>query len=200
MNKQNRNATKDRLSTPTNAGMYKEKTVILSDDAMQTVGDKLYETLRKKHVDVQYISVSNMDVKPCYNCGSCTCKTFGRCVVRDDGDKIYKELIKATTWIIVTPITWGAYSFLMKRVLDKLALIGDRHYYVKGKELVKRMKHDLHFYVIGIKEKCSLQENEVFQKLVRENLSIMSAQGEGFVLEHELSQEGIVQIARKVSR
>lgn len=177
----------------------REKIVILSDDIRQNVGKQLYDSLSNQNIDVQYISIGNVDVKPCYNCGGCTYKTYGKCIVRDDGDEIFPELLKATTWVIVTPIVWGTYSFQTKRVLDKVALIGDRHYYVSKKELVKRMQGNMKkYYAIGIKEECSLDEKEIFTNLIYENQRIMSVTGKAFVLKEESSQDSILQIAMEV--
>lgn len=177
-----------------------ENIVILSDDSMQEVGKQIYDSLCLQDIEVHYISIGNVNVKPCYNCGGCTYKTYGKCIIRDDGDHIYPKLLNATTWIIVSPIMWGAYSFQTKRVLDKVALIGDRHYYVRRKELVKRMQGNMEkFIVIGVKEECSLEEKEVFTNLVKENLKIMSVTGKAFVL-NDLSQESILQIVKEMKK
>lgn len=184
-----------------NKQVVRENIVILSDDTRQKIGRQLYDTLCKQNIDVQYISIGNVDVKPCYNCGGCTNKTYGKCIIRDDGDNIYPKLLKATTWVIVSPIMWGTYSFQTKRVLDKVALIGDRHYYVNKKELVKKMQGNMKkYFAIGLKEDCSLEEKEVFTSLIRENIRIMSVAGDAFVLKEDLSQESILQIAKEVGK
>jgi len=101
---------------------------------------------------------------------------------------------------IVSPIMWGAYSFQTKRVLDKVALIGDRHYYVSKKELVKRMQGNMKKYIaVGVKEECSLEEKEVFTSLIKENIRIMSVTGKAFVLK-DFSQESILKIAKEVGK
>ncbi|MBA4688654.1 MAG: flavodoxin family protein [Candidatus Galacturonibacter soehngenii] len=181
--------------------VLRENIVIISDDSRQNVGKQLYDTLCKQKKEVKYISIGNVNVKPCYNCAGCTYKTYGKCVVQDDGDYIYPKLLNATTWIIVTPLMWGTYSFQTKRVLDKVALIGDRHYYVSKKELVKRMQGNMKkYFAIGIKDECSLEEKETFTSLIKENITIMSVTGEAFVLREDSSQESILQIAREVSK
>lgn len=178
-----------------------KKIVILSDDTRQRVGKQLYETLCKQNIDVEYIEIGNVDVKPCYNCGGCTYKTYGKCIVPDDGDDIYPKLLKATAWVIVTPIVFGTYSFQTKRVLDKVALIGDRHYFVSKNELVKRMQGNMKkYFAIGIKEECSLEEKEIFTNLIYENQRIMSVTGKAFILKEEPSQQSILQIAMEVSQ
>lgn len=175
--------------------------VVLSDDEKQEVGLKIYEALKARNIDTDYISVNEADVKPCYSCGGCTDKTYGKCVVRDDEDKILPKLLNSDTWLLVSPLMWGSYSFKMKRVLDKVALIGDRHYFVKQGELVKKMGGNVsEFYAIGVKENCSAKEKEVFSNLVSENVNIMSVQGNSFILDSSISDEEILKIAEEVSR
>jgi multimeric flavodoxin WrbA len=174
---------------------------VLSDDEKQKVGFKIYKALKNKNIDADYISVTEADVKPCYSCGGCTDKTYGKCVIRDDADKIFPKLLNADTWLIVSPLSWGSYSFKMKRVLDKVALIGDRHYFVKQGELVKKMGGNVRkFYAVGVKDNCSEKEKDVFFNLVSENINIMSILGNSFVLSAENSEKEILQISEEVSR
>lgn len=175
--------------------------VVLSDDEKQNIGFCIYKQLRKKNIEAEYIAVNELDVKPCYNCGGCTYKTCGKCVVPDDCDKILSKLLNADTWLIVSPLRWGSYSFKMKRVLDKAALIGDRHYFVNQGELVKKMQGNLRrFYAIGVKDNYSDKEKEIFSNLVSENVKIMSVQGDSFIMGTSISEEEIHRFAEEVSR
>jgi multimeric flavodoxin WrbA len=175
--------------------------VVLSDDDKQNVGLRIYEKLRNENIDSEYISVNEVEVKPCYSCGGCTDKTYGKCIFHDDVDKILPTLLKADTWLIVSPLMWGAYSFKMKRVLDKAALIGDRHYFVKHGELVKKMQGNVsYYYAIGVKDNCSDKEKEVFSNLVSENINIMSVQGNSFVLNLDSTESEILRITEEVSK
>lgn len=177
-----------------------EQYAIISDDANQKVGKLLGEEFSKQNIEVKYINVSKVDVKPCYGCGGCNYKTYGKCIVRDDGDIIYPILINAQIWIIVTSLTWGTYSFQTKRVLDKIALIGDKHYYVKGKELVKSIQGNLQkYYAIGIKDECSIKEKEVFSNLVAENVNIMGISGGSFIVDNNITKAQIQKIVKEIS-
>lgn len=172
---------------------------IISDDSNQQVGNLLYKELSKHNEEVEYINAAKVDMKPCYNCGGCFNQTFGKCVIRDDGDKIFPILLQARMWIVVTPLRWGTYSFSIKRVLDKMAVIGDLHYYVKGKELIKGIQGNLkHFYAIGVKSKCSFKEKDVFTKLVNENVNIMGVKGDTYVVDSDITYRGIELLAKEI--
>lgn len=173
---------------------------IISDDAKQDVGKQLFQEFLHKGINAEYISITDVNVKPCYSCGGCTYKTFGKCVVRDDGDWIYPKLIRSDKVLVVTPIAWGSYSFQTKRVMDKIALIGDRYYHVKKKEIVKSMQGDLKaLYAVGIKDNCSKEEKEVFKGLVAENIKIMDIQGNYYVTNSKVDNNEIIKMVEEIS-
>ena len=105
--------------------------LILSDDTSQKVGEKLLQNLKYKNMLVEMISVADRKVGPCYSCGGCIDITYGKCIHRDDADIIFPKLMHSDVMVMVTPVKWGNYSFKTKRVFDKCAVIGDRHYYKK---------------------------------------------------------------------
>ncbi|MFT4145459.1 MAG: NAD(P)H-dependent oxidoreductase [Mobilitalea sp.] len=82
---------------------------IIADEGNCQIGLELQQTLLAQGVQVEYISLEKVNVKPCVSCGGCTYKTYGKCVVRDDGDWIYPKVIGAEAVIFVTPITFGSY-------------------------------------------------------------------------------------------
>lgn len=155
---------------------------ILSDDKMQRVGNRILEQIRSKGEDIEYISVSDLDIKPCYGCGSCSTKTYGKCVLQDDMEPILRKLIRTDRLVLVTPVTWGSYSSAIKRIMDRISVIGDSHYYVVKKELVKGVRGNLKkMFAVGVKEDCDEVERSAFQELLQENIHIMNIGGEAFI-------------------
>lgn len=174
---------------------------ILSDDTSQMVGEQLYRNLCEKNVEAEYIAIGNLNVGPCYSCGGCTDKTYGKCIHRDDCDVIFPKLIHSDVMVIVTPVVWGSYSFKTKRVFDKCAVIGDRHYYVKNGELVKGKLGHIHgFYAIGVKNDCREEEQIIFKNLVAENIKIMNIKGNAYVVDQDVSGDYIDRIVEEMSR
>lgn len=157
--------------------------IILSDDKKQDIGKRMYEKIKSKGMDVDYISTVGLDIKPCYSCGYCSTKTYGKCAINDDMDAILRRLIRADKMVLVTPIMWGSYSSSIKRVFDRTAIIGDSHYYVVKGELVKGMRSNIkRMFAVGVKNNCSEDEKMTFEKLLYENVRIMNISGEAFVL------------------
>lgn len=173
---------------------------IIADEGKNQIGVGLYQGLINKGVQAEYISIDNVEVQPCVSCGGCTYKTYGKCTVRDDGDFIYPKVLSSDILIFVTPITFGSYSFKVKRVLDKIALIMDRHYFVEHKELVKggKLGSKFKFFAIGDIENCIEEEIEAFQNLIHENLVITGGVGKAYIVDKSLSEEMRNQIIEEV--
>lgn len=157
---------------------------ILSDQTRQEVGEKLDAKLRERKIETEFISLTDMNVGPCYSCGGCTDKTYGQCIHRDDADNILPKLMRTDVLVMVTPVKWGSYSFKTKRVFDKCAIIGDRHYYCKNGELVKGKIGRVHtFMAIGVKDQWQKDEKNVFSNLVAENIKIMNIKGSVYMVD-----------------
>lgn len=173
---------------------------IIADEGINNIGAELYQSFITKEIQAEYISLENMEVKPCISCGGCTYKTYGKCTVRDDGDIIFPKVLRSNVIISVSPITFGSYSFKMKRVLDKFSLIMDRHYFVENKELVKggKLENKFKFFAIGDKENCIDEEIEAFQNLFHENLVITRGVGKAYIVDKTLSEKMRNQIIEEV--
>ncbi|MDK2940651.1 MAG: hypothetical protein PWP56_164 [Acetobacterium sp.] len=155
---------------------------ILSDHT--EVGERLNKKLRDGKIETEFISLTDLEVGPCYSCGGCTDKTYGQCIHRDDADIILPKLIKTDVLVMVNPVKWGSYSFKMKRVFDKCAVIGDRHYYCKKGELVKGKIGRVHTLVaIGVKDQWKNDEKSAFKNLVVENIKIMNIKGSVYMVD-----------------
>lgn len=116
---------------------------IISDTNKEAWGSLLYEQMKKQNIEVQLVSASNRNIKPCFACNGCVEKTFGKCVVRDDMDEILPKLAVSETLVYTTPVKWGAPSYDIKKLLDKTALLGNRLYKVRHGEMVKGVDHSV---------------------------------------------------------
>ena len=173
---------------------------IIADEGKNKIGNELYDALISQGVQADYVSLENVEVKSCINCGGCTYKTYGRCVTHDDGDWIYPKIARADVLVIVTPVVFGSYSFKFKRVLDKFGLFMDRHYFVVNGEMTKGGMPDRTFkcFAVGVSE--SNAEGEAFKKLFRELLVITRGAGKAFVTGASLPTETKNDILKEVAR
>lgn len=63
--------------------------------------------------------LATMTIRPCLGCFGCWLKTPGRCVIRDDGDRMIGDLAGAELLALLTPITFGGYGYDLKKAMDR---------------------------------------------------------------------------------
>ena len=150
-------------------------------------------TSDKSTSNIKFISLQGVNIKPCYGCGGCTEKTFLRCVVRDDADYILPYIAQSEIVIIVTRITYGGYSFEMKRLADKFSPLVTIHYGYKNGELVKGL-HDskLRFFAVGVHDNATGEEQQAFGFLVNETLNITRWSGKPLIVKSGTTDIGSV--------
>lgn len=175
---------------------------IIADEGNSQIGYELYQALAAQGAEADYVPLENADVKPCVNCGGCSNKTYGRCVVRDDGDTIYPKVVRSDVLVLVTPVVFGGYSHKLKRVLDKFGLFMDRRYYLVNGELAKGGMPGRTFkcFAVGISDRGDAAEADVFRHLFRELLIITQGAGRAFVTGASLSPEMKNQILTEALR
>ncbi len=172
---------------------------IVSDQEKETFGTRLYEYFIKQHEEAVLIPASRRDIKPCYSCSGCNYKTFGKCVVRDDMDEILPILARAEKTVYTTPIQWGQTSYDIKKVLDKTALLGNRFYKMRGKEIVKgSASGNTKLVHIGISEKSTDKAKKTFLNLAKEMGNIMDADHIAKIIGPDASEEEMVKIAKEI--
>jgi hypothetical protein len=172
---------------------------IIAEEEKGGTGERLQSLLQSKGVQAEYAALESVEVQPCYNCGYCTKKNPGHCAVRDDGDWIYPKIAGADAVVVVTPVVFGGYAFKVKRVLDKLGLLMDPHYFVQGGELVKGGLPGRRFTLIAIGTGPLMDgEDKVFDGLVHETIRIVRGRGGAFFAGPEADERLLNQIASEV--
>lgn len=172
---------------------------IISDNKKETFGTRLYEYFTEKQEEAVLIPVSDRNIKPCYSCGGCNYKTYGKCVVRDDIDEILPIMARVNKLVYTTPIQWGQTSYDTKRVLDKSALLGNRFYKMRGNEIVKgTASGDTKMVFIGISEKPTEKAKNTFLSLSKEIANITDSDYIAKVMKPDSSEEELVMTAKEV--
>lgn len=166
---------------------------IIADDGYHSTGRRLADALEKACGNVAYFSSPELDTKPCYGCGSCSAKTYGRCVQKDDMDTVLAATGQCSAWVLVSPVVFGSYSFQIRKVHDRTCTLGDRHYSISNGEMVKGMngRDGTRFYAVGVYDGDNAQEGDAFKALHAENIRIMNCGGEAFVIGSQASDAAI---------
>ena len=120
--------------------------------------------------ELAYFDLQAMDVNPCRSCGSCGHRTPGQCIMKDDIDVIFPELVSSDVVVMLTPIRFGGYSAELKKVVDKFMLLGLPLYMVQKGHLLHPPRYDKkHLIVIGVKEREIEGQEEAFQTMAEHN-------------------------------
>ncbi|MDZ7737508.1 MAG: NAD(P)H-dependent oxidoreductase [Bacteroidales bacterium] len=93
--------------------------------------DRLEKELKKENKVIRF-DLKAMDLKYCMGCWTCWWKTPGRCAIKDDGEKIFREVINSDFFIFASPLVAGFTTAELKKICDRLIVL--LHPYIKIKE------------------------------------------------------------------
>jgi multimeric flavodoxin WrbA len=86
---------------------------------VNTVSDYLVDFLRIKGHEVDVIILRKENIAGCLGCFGCWLKTPGECIIKDAGHDLPKKVIQSDMVFLLTPVTFGMYSSILKRALDR---------------------------------------------------------------------------------
>lgn len=173
--------------------------MIVSDDSKDMLGTALTEAAARAGAQAVHFAANTLDIKPCAACGSCSGKTYGRCIVPDDMQQVLPKIAGCRALVLVSPVVFGGVSHPIKKVMDRMAAVGNPRYRVSNGELVKGMSgQGIDYYMVGIGDNLSVAEQAAFLSLHAENRNIMSAKGKAFLLKSKPNQALISKIAQEI--
>ena len=79
--------------------------------------DQLLKGASESGNEVEKINLSGLKISPCVACYGC--RKSGRCVKKDDMERILDELIHADTIILATPVYFYSMDAQMKIMIDR---------------------------------------------------------------------------------
>src|SRR4030043_1808035 len=92
----------------------------------------------KKDLEIKKIITSDLNISPCRECGNCS-KT-GECIIDDDMQEVYKELIEADFLAVASPVFFTTVSGYLKALIDRCQRFWSLKYEHKKKIIKKDRK------------------------------------------------------------
>lgn len=130
----------------------------------------LKHVLKSKNVPFSLFNLKDMTLLPCRSCGSCGLKTPGRCVLGDDLEPIMRKLAGCKKIIFISQIRFGGYSSTLKKLVDRLMVMGLPLYMVKDGHLLHPMRYDADYLIgIGVATDSQGNQKDSFSGLVESN-------------------------------
>jgi multimeric flavodoxin WrbA len=84
------------------------------------LANKVGDELLKQGLEISYLSLSDMDIKPCTGCDACQLSIESSCVINDQMHEVYKAMQEADTLLMAFPIYYFTVNAQLKLVLDRL--------------------------------------------------------------------------------
>lgn len=117
------------------------------------------------------IITDNGRIRNCIGCFGCWVKTPGRCVLKDDYNRMGEKLAHADELIIISRCVYGTYTPFVRNVLDRCLPYIHPDFTKRGKEIhhrvryQNRLKTSVYFYGA-----CTPEEQQTARKTVQANV------------------------------
>lgn len=103
--------------------------------------DALAASLRARGADVARLAGRELTLAQCRGCFGCWTRTPGRCVIRDDGERILREVAAADVMVIASPVEMGLTTALTRRMTERLLPLLHPHFEVVEGEVHHRQRY-----------------------------------------------------------
>lgn len=173
---------------------------IFADNSNHNLGVRLTRVAKDLDIAFVLITLEDKRILPCTGCSSCSSISFRRCVLKDDMEEIYRALTTGGPILMLTPLVFGGYSGLAKTVQERFSAFGDPRYYAKDGELIKGMGvKNMKYYAIGVKDKVTRRERDLFLTFHHENLRIMNVSGKAWILSTNASDDALCLVLQEIA-
>ena len=156
--------------------MIEMKAIILNgfkieNGEMAKIHDLMLEELKKLNWDTTSIVLEDKNIAYCMGCFGCWVQTPGECVIKDYEAEIVKNLVQSDLIIYFTPITFGGYSSILKKALDRQISRVLPYFTKVDGEVHHEQRYDKHqpFIGIGFLDNPDAEKEEVFKTLIYRN-------------------------------
>jgi ferredoxin len=114
------------------------------------LGSIIEDECRKADWGVRTIVVPEMDISPCMGCFQCWVRTPGICVIGDAGQSVAGAWMLSDVVVLVTPVTFGGYSAVLKRAVDRVIPILSPYFMKIRGEVHHKPRYEKYPALVGI--------------------------------------------------
>lgn len=143
----------------------------VDDLEAQHMAELVRQRVEAAKLQFEWMSLRHLSVAPCQGCFGCWVDNPGKCIQKDDAQTIAASWMRSDIVVLITRMTYGGYSSLMKKALDRQ--IGMLHpYFISTKQgtlHMPRYKRYPSLVVFGICSQIDKDEDDVFKRMVRQN-------------------------------
>ncbi|MDD1663836.1 MAG: flavodoxin family protein [Methanomicrobiales archaeon] len=147
------------------------------DIASRQAREVIERDLREKGWEVSSLMLRDMEIAPCLGCFRCWTETPGTCIIEDAGNNVVRQYMASDMAVFLTPVTFGGYSSVLKKALDRFCPIMLPFFEKTGGEVkhVRRYDHYPSIVALGVLPGPDFAEEEIFRTLVSRNAGNFAA-------------------------
>ncbi len=152
------------------------------DDAhTRCVAKVLTSALEERACATEAIDLAELDIAPCLGCFGCWVKTPGICVIDDVGRDVARKAIQCDLLAYVTPITFGGYSYELKKAVDRLIPLVTPFFKLVDGEIHHQKRYVRYPSLIGVGtvKKPDGEAERIFRTLIERNAINFHSPGRG---------------------
>lgn len=141
------------------------------EDRAGALANSLTRHLEGNGWSVRTYRLSEMAIPPCGGEFNCWLKTPGICSMSGPHQEIIASAAQSGLFVVVTPVTWGGYSYDLKKMMDHILPVispfmesyeGETHH-------VRRYAQSPDFLTVGLLQQPDRDQERLFAALVRRN-------------------------------
>ena len=135
------------------------------------VSEILAGELKNLGYEVTGLTLRDKEIAPCLGCFGCWIKTPGTCVIDDDGRDVVRMAVQSHLMVFLTRVTFGGYSSVLKKALDRIIPIISPFFMKIGGEIHHRPRYARYPSIvgIGILQQPDEESERIFKTLVKRN-------------------------------
>lgn len=172
--------------------------------------NSIYEVILAELLDFGYkvdsFLLCDMEIAYCTGCFGCWLKTPGLCKINDGINDIVMAAVKSDLMIFLTPLTFGGYSSVLKKAVDRLGILLLQPHFIKIQAgFHHKMRYGLphSFIAIGAAQQIDYKSERIFESLVKRNALNLNIQDceVSLILRNQdlkITKEAIRQLLKKI--
>lgn len=91
--------------------------------------NKFIDGLKESGYTVDLVDSTKVKVHPCIGC--LNCEKTGKCIIRDDMDKIYQSIIDADLIVLASPVYFASVTAQLKAIIDRCQTLYSKRFILK---------------------------------------------------------------------
>jgi multimeric flavodoxin WrbA len=154
----------------------------------------LIEELESAGVSAKPRVLRETEIRHCVGCFGCWVKTPGECMIDDPARDIARDVVNSDLLAMLTPVTFGGYSYQLKKVLDRIICIVSPFFQIIDGEVHHKPRYDRYpgLLAVGALAGPDEESEDIFRTLVGRNaINFHSPSHAAGVIYDDLDREAI---------